>query len=421
MKLDWISAVTSAMLLLFSVGCEAPDIQVELGKNSSMCGLSITIDVAGLEEGDVLRLLGAPGEYSYVVDFDVEGNELPIEVPPTVFAEGSNEVEVEVNRPGLIGNRVTRVPIEVVREPFLVEQTMEWVGSPRPGYSLTLRTQCNSFGFQLDGIDLVAQDGGPGLTPCPGDESSSTNFSSEYGTLDCLPYDGFEGNGLDPHSWLYTGFIPLGERDDLVFSDFLAAGSAGWQRTLGTVTIRTPSIEVTQPITASSSCQGGGASRGTPVRCLPATLRPFWQDQLATTVEQGFEWAAPYHPNSREPHGMLVIARGGSQDAGAELPMTIPENQPIERVELMAVLGPVERSVMETCYYDGPSIERVRLEQCAEVRVARTGRLVDRHCVQGESPPRCPATENNVAMVLEGSRPEFADIRAWLEELVGGE
>jgi uncharacterized protein YjbI with pentapeptide repeats len=150
-----------------------------------------------------------------------------------------------------------------------------------------------------------------------------------------------------------------------------------------------------------------------------ATWEGAWLDSLEDIQNamarvcngQGVPEAASYVPGP----GIhpFVLLRSSGQPFGGSVP---DDWQPhaIQTTELVACIGAQEENLIQTCYYNGPNIERFRKHLNVELRSAQTGAIIASQNIYGSLPRLCRAQEPYDLTRLAGGSVETWVIIEWI-------
>ena len=146
---------------------------------------------------------------------------------------------------------------------------------------------------------------------------------------------------------------------------------------------------------------------------------------------QGVSTASEYDPDKPGPHPVLILSSSGDEYRMEQLTgLPSPSwnsNLPhgwlpasVDKIELVVLVGPERQISLGSAPYtkDGITymIERIRYEQEAEIRVARTGQTLAVYSFVGSEPMDFP--QISWESTLGGSRMGYQTLEAWLCPMV---
>jgi hypothetical protein len=143
--------------------------------------------------------------------------------------------------------------------------------------------------------------------------------------------------------------------------------------------------------------------------------------------------AAAYDPNKPGPHPVLILSTSGAEYAIDELsglpaspwdsslpPGWLPAS--LGQTELVVLVSPENKINLGSASYNDNKggviqISRMKYEQDAEIRVARTGQTLKKYSFIGSDPPNFPLT--SWESILYGTRFTYQDLEGWICPMVG--
>jgi hypothetical protein len=147
------------------------------------------------------------------------------------------------------------------------------------------------------------------------------------------------------------------------------------------------------------------------------TSRPGVGDVIAACASscryEPVDGAAPFRGDP--PHPIVLLDRSGEASEWFEsLPVKWRATE-VGKVELVAVLGPAERVVVEVCHLEpGHEIVRYRLQRSVHLLEAATGTEMDSTWLTGGEPRQCDETEPLALLTIEGSGVTYSQLEEWL-------
>ena len=132
----------------------------------------------------------------------------------------------------------------------------------------------------------------------------------------------------------------------------------------------------------------------------------------------GVNIASEYNPTEQGTHPTILICSDGTRHKLTDQLRRDwwPEN--IIDVELVLVCDTEEYKVIQTCYYNGPSITRYRYYIVVRLRIAKTGSLLSEATIYGALPRRCQKWEDYNLRELWGKHVTIGEISDWLRPYV---
>jgi hypothetical protein len=126
---------------------------------------------------------------------------------------------------------------------------------------------------------------------------------------------------------------------------------------------------------------------------------------------------AAAYTKSKGLHPVVVISSSGGIDSWTnEIPKEWrPEST--SQTQLVAVINRGAKP-LQTCAYTGPSVTRYQYYLKADLREAKTGKLVQSTTLYGSVPGQCRQSERMSVTTLYGSSVEFSQLKTWLQGYV---
>ncbi len=144
-------------------------------------------------------------------------------------------------------------------------------------------------------------------------------------------------------------------------------------------------------------------------------------EQLITAFSEvhegiGVSQAASYKGSG--PHEILLLDfSGGRHGWTTSIPIEW-RSKNVTGIELVVLVGEEKENVLGTCSYYGPSVTRYQYSVEAELREAKTGKIVASITLYGSEPRHCGQTEDYHLTRLEGSHVSFSQLSEWLRQYV---
>jgi hypothetical protein len=113
-------------------------------------------------------------------------------------------------------------------------------------------------------------------------------------------------------------------------------------------------------------------------------------------------------------HPVVIITSSGEYHSWSRLMPQEWQPKSQGETQLVAVITNGAKS-LETCEYYGPSVTRYQPYIKADLREAKTGKLVKSTTLYGSVPIQCRQRERMSVTALYGYDVEFSQLKSWME------